>query len=245
MENHEIKVEEIAEQPWEETVEFLTADMDPHDIDICILTKRYKEYISELQKFNLEVPAQAIRLCTALLKIKTLAVTGEQEKEEEEDNPMDFEDEELFEEEEELQEGNSEPNLEVGPDIEIPVKPKPQRRMSLNELKSALGDAMQVKQRREERREMRNQMDDPVDLDEESLEEKVNSLFSKLTSLVSNTSEKIPFNKLIENNDNEEQIEKFLHILHLENEEKVQCIQEEWLGELEVKPEQETEKAVN
>ncbi len=237
MDNYEI--DELAEQPWEETLEVLTADMDPHSIDICLLTERYREYMQELQDFNLEVPARAVRLCSALLRIKTLALTGEQVIEEEEpENPMDFEEQEIIEEEF----VDDDPDLEAGPDLEIPVKPRPRRRMSLKELKEALNDALEVKERREERQELREQIEDPVDIDEKSLEEKVNSLFSKVTSLVTSKSrEKISFNSLIEENDSEEKIEKFLHVLHLENEEKVQCIQDEWLGELEVKPEKESE----
>jgi len=235
MEGYEI--EELAERPWEDTLDVLTADMDPHSIDICLLTERYREYIEELQEFDLEVPAKAVRLCAALLRLKTLALTGEELVEEEPENPMDFEDEEFLEEDEEFIDDG--PQLETGPDLDIPVKPRPKRRMSLNELKDALDDALEVKERREERQEMRAQIDDPVEIDEKSLEEKVNSLFSRVTSLVSSKStEKIPFNHLLENNDNEERIEKFLHVLHLENEQKVRCIQDEWLGELEVKPEE-------
>jgi len=238
MEQYEIN--ELAEQPWEETLEVLTADMDPHSIDICLLTERYREYIQELQEFDLEVPARAVRLCAALLKIKTLAVAGEEVVEEEPENPMDFEEEEEFLEDEVYE--DPEPSLETGPDLDIPVKPRPRRRMSLDELKTALNDALEVKERREERRELRQQMDDPVDIDEKSLEEKVNSLFSRVTSLVSSKSrERIPFNNLVENGDKEEKIEKFLHVLHLENEQKVECIQDEWLGDLEVKPQQKPE----
>lgn len=236
------EIDNLAEMPWEDTLEFLTADMDPESIDICILAERYKEYIEELEDFDLEVPARAIRLCAALLRIKTLALTGEQIEEEEQENPMAFEEEPMMEEE--FVE-DDEPDLEVGPDLKIPVKAKPRRRMSLDELTAALEDAMEVKQKREERQELREEMEDPVGIDEKSLEEKVNSLFSRVTNLVTGNSDKIPFNRLVENGDNEEKIEKFLHVLHLENEQKVQCIQEEWLGDLEVKPKKEPEQVAN
>jgi chromatin segregation and condensation protein Rec8/ScpA/Scc1 (kleisin family) len=235
------EIDNLAEMPWEETLEFLTADMDPESIDICVLTERYQEYIEELEEFDLEVPAQAIRLCAALLRIKTLALTGEKVDEQEPENPMDFEGEAMMEEDFE----DEEPDLKVGPDLDMPVKAKPRRRMSLDELTAALEDAMEVKQKREERQELREEMEDPVGIDEKSLEEKVNSLFSKVTSLVGSSSDKIPFNKLVEESNSEEKIEKFLHVLHLENEQKVKCIQEEWLGDLEVKPEKEPEQVAN
>ncbi|MBC5792407.1 MAG: segregation/condensation protein A [Nanohaloarchaea archaeon] len=244
MENLEIDTETLAEQPWEETLEVLTADMNPENIDICLLTDRYREYISELEDFDLEIPAKAVRISAALLRMKTLALAGDYQEEEQQEpeNPMDFEEDEMIEEEE-IQE-DEEPDLEVGPDLEVPVKAKPKRRMSLNELKDALDDAMEVKEKREERRELREEMDDPVDIDEKSLNEKINSLFSRLNGLVGSSKEKVKFDQLLESKDQEEQIEKFLHVLHLENDRKVDCIQDEWLGELEVKPREE-EKAAN
>lgn len=236
MEQYEIQ--ELAERPWKETFDVLTADMDPESIDICKLADRYRNYIGELQDFDLEVPARAIRLLSALLRIKTLALTdGYVDEPQEEENPMDFEEDELIEEDEIADTG---PGLELGPDLKVPVKPKPKRRMSKRELKGALEDAMEVKQRREERQEERQQIDQHFEVDEKSLEEKVNSLFSRVTDLVSRkSSEKVPFNSLLEENDNKERIEKFLHVLHLENERKVKCIQENWLEELKVKPHQE------
>lgn len=236
------EIDNLAEMPWEETLEFLTADMDPESIDIYVLTERYQEYIDELEEFDLEVPAQAIRLCAALLRIKTMALAGEEMMEEEAENPMDFEGEEMMEEEFVEEE---EPDIEVGPDLQMPVKAKPRRRMSLDELTDALEDAMEVKEKREERQELREEMEDPVGIDEKSLEEKVNSLFSRVTDLISGSSDKIPFNQLVDDSEGEEKIEKFLHVLHLENERKVECIQEEWLGDLEVKPKKEPEQVAN
>lgn len=234
MEDYEIN--ELAQQPWEETFDLLTADMDPHSIDICVLADRYRNYIKEMQQFDLEVPARAIRVCSALLKIKTLALTGEDPlKEEEEMNPMNFD--------EPIEDVNEdEPTIEENtPQLNVPVKPKPKRRMSLNELKTALNDAMDVKERRDERQEMREEIDQHFEVDEQSLEDKINSLFTTLTSFVSRggKEDKVHFDKLIENNESEERIEKFLHVLQLENEERVKCIQEDLLSDLHVKPNEE------
>ncbi|MFT4892726.1 MAG: chromatin segregation and condensation protein Rec8/ScpA/Scc1 (kleisin family) [Candidatus Nanohaloarchaea archaeon] len=237
-------INELAEEPWEDTLEVLTADMDPSSIDIKILAERYRDYINELENFDLEVPARAIRLCAALLRIKTLAMAGDQAEEEpQEENPMDFEDQEFMEEEEMVE--SDEPDLRTGPDLEMPVKPKPKRRMSLNELKDALDDAMEVKERREERQEMREEIDHQMEIDEKSLDEKINSLFSRLTNLIGSSSDKIKFDQLVENTESEEQLEKFLHVLHLEDDQKVKCIQEDFFDDLHVKPTEQKEEVVN
>lgn len=234
MEQHDAQM--LAEQPWEDTLELLTRDMDPHSIDITVLASRYREYINELQEMDLSVSARAIRVCAALLNMKAMALDGEDPMQEEEpENPMDFDADldDIFEDEE-----DDEPDLDTGPDLEMPVKPRPRRRMELNELKTALEDAMEVKERREERQEERMDIDQQFELNEDTLNDKINSLFSRVRNMVS-SKDRVEFSRLLEENSKEEKIEKFMHILHLENDKKVQCIQEEFLGELHVKPDDE------
>lgn len=230
MEEHDAEM--LAEQPWEETLDILTADMDPHDIDVAVLADRYRNYIDQLQEMDLSISGRAIRICAALLNIKAMALDGEDMMEEEPENPMDFDGEldEIFDEEED------EPDLEMGPELEVPVRPRPKRRMELDELKDALSDAMEVKERREERQEERRELDQQFEMEEKTLNEKINSLFSRVRRLVS-SKDKVHFSQLLEENSNEEKIEKFMHVLHLENDQKVRCIQEEFLGDLHVKPE--------
>jgi chromatin segregation and condensation protein Rec8/ScpA/Scc1 (kleisin family) len=226
--------EMVAEQPWEETLEFLTSDMDPESIDITVLADRYRGYIRELQKNNLQVSARAIRVLAALLNMKAQALRLEEEEEEDEENPMDFEEEELIEEEEIVE--DDKPDLKVGPDLEMPVKQKPKRRVRLDELKDSLRDAMEVKEKREQREEQRQEMDEQFEVEEEDLQSKLNSLYSRITDFVSSPSENVNFSKLIEEGDSQEKIEKFKHVLNLENDEKVDLIQEEFLGNLQVQP---------
>ena len=84
----EYEIEELAHQPWEDTLDILTADMEASSIVIAVLAKRYKEYTDELQKFDLEIPARSIRVLAGLLKIKTCSISGEELEEEEPANPM-------------------------------------------------------------------------------------------------------------------------------------------------------------
>ena len=232
MEEH--RVEMMVDQPWEETLDFLTADMPPQEIDIKILADRYRKYIKEMQDYDLSVPAKAIRICAALLNMKTMAMYTEEENQMmDEENPMDFEDGEL---EENGDQSDDEVELDMGPELEIPVKNKPQRRMRIGELKDALESALEVHQQREERQEMRAEMDEAFEVDEDDITDKLNSLMDKITSFTSDD-EEIHFDNLLDQREREEQIEKFKHVLHLENDEKVQLIQEEFLGDLHVRPE--------
>jgi segregation and condensation protein A len=230
---------EINHLDWEETLEFLTRDMPAEEIDIAVLADRYREYLEEMEKYDLEVPAKAIRICSALLNMKTAALLMDEEQQEEE--PVEELEEEL-EEEMDKEEEESTVELEDPPELNIPVKQKPKRRVHLEELKDSLRDAMQVKEQREERIERRERIDEQFEMDEDDLESKLNNLLSSIKGMVSSkTRRKIDFNNLIEQNDNEEKIEKFKHILHLENDQKVDLIQDEFLGDLKVKPDEEVD----
>lgn len=240
MEEHDI--EALAEQPWEQTLDFLTADMPPQEIDIGLLADRYRSYLSELQEYDLSIPARAIRVCAALLKMKAQALHLEEEEDEQEQNPMAFEDEEMIEEED-WEEDTTE--LKVGPDLDMPVKQKPKRRMQIDELKNALRDAVEVNKKREERQERRMEMEQQFEMDEEDINDKLDRLLGSIRNIVStDTKEKVNFDQILEQKDKEEKIEKFKHILHLENDEKVELIQEEFMGELEIRPEEEEENYV-
>lgn len=225
----EHQVEMMAEQPWEETLEFLTSDMPPQEIDIEVLANRYREYIKEMQEMDMKVSAKAVRICAALLNMKAMALYSPEEI---------MDDEEQVEEPEpETEEEENEPDIEVGPELEMPIKNRPQRRMRLGELKEALEDALHVQEKREERREMRVEMDQAFEVDEKDITDKLDSLMNRITSFSSNE-EKVHFDRLLEQKEREEQIEKFKHVLHLENDEKVELIQEEFLGDLHVRPEE-------
>lgn len=227
------QVEMIADQPWEETLEFLTADMPPQEIDIKILADRYRQYVSEMHEHDLSISAKAVRICAALLNMKTMAIYApeETEKEEMEENPLNFEEQENEEEKEENP-------VEIGPKLDIPVKNRPKRRMRFEELKAALDDALQVHERREERQEMRIQMDQAFQIEEDDITDKLDSLMDSIISSVKSSDESIEFENLLDQREREEKLEKFKHVLHLENDEKVSLIQEEFLGELHVRPEQ-------
>ena len=229
------RIEEMAQQPWEQTLEFLASDMDPESIDICVLADRYREYISELRHHDLKISGRAIRVLSALLNMKAqrLDLEDEDGDEFEEENPMDFEEEELVEEEIVEEEG---PDLDVGPDLEMPVKQKPKRRVRLDELKDSLEEAMEVKERREEREQQRMEIDQQFEVQEEDLQTKLNSLYGRIKNFVSSPSENVDFSHIVETDDSQEKIEKFKHVLNLENDEKVDLIQEEFLGNLRIKP---------
>lgn len=231
----QVDARQLEQMHWEETIDFLTRDMPADEIDIVELAERYREYVDAMEEFDLEVPARAIRICSALLNMKSAIVLEyeeETEEEEPQENPMDFEEEE---EEEPVELGEP-------PELEMPVKPKPKRRLHKDELKDALRDALEVKERREERVEERHEMEEAFEFEEDTLQDKIDALHSKVMGMIGSSKEKVKFNQLLDKRTSEEKIEKFMHVLTLENDRKVTCVQEEFLGDLHVKPEDENEE---
>lgn len=238
MEEFDINI--LADQEWEETIDFLTSDMPPSEIDIKVLANRYREYVNEMQEHDLSVSAKAIRICSALLSMKA-AINFDYTDELEDEavpNPMDFEEPLEDEMEEEENQGRN-PDLGNPPELKMPPKPKPRRRMHKSELKDALRSAMEVKDKREERQREREEMDAQFEFDEEeTIRDKMNNLYNRVTSLVSGGTEKgVRFDQLLEKQTSEEKIDKFMQVLTLENDKKVTCKQEEFLGDIHVHPE--------
>lgn len=223
-------VQRTREEPWERLVDLFTADMEPGGIDIEVLAERYSEYIDALEDTELELPARSVRVCSHLLKLKAFAAAGD---------PLHI-DEEDGEVEQPEEEGDDGPDLYIPDDtLEMPVEAEQSRRVTVSELKSSLRDALDVKQRREQRLEEAEEVGENMRIDETSLEDKINSLLSRLGNLVSTTDEqKVEFETLVEEGEPEEKLEKFLHVLQLEDDQKVRCIQKEFLGDLEVEPQQ-------
>jgi chromatin segregation and condensation protein Rec8/ScpA/Scc1 (kleisin family) len=226
----EHRADMLSERSWEETLDFLTADMDTENIDICELADRYRSYIKELQSHDLEVSARAIRVLSALLRMKSQAMYFEEQEQQEED-PMDFD--------EEIESSGREPDLEAAPDLELPVRNEPSRRMDKSELKESLREALEVREQRQERQRRREEIDQQFEVEEQTLRDRLDSLYSRITGFISSSSEEVKFSSLVDPEDPEEKIERFKHVLNLENEDRVDLIQEEFLGDLKVAPKEE------
>ena len=136
MEDQPFSFEELESKDWRGIMDRFSYDMDPWDVDIVRLSKRFRKYLEKMERWNLEIPARMVLVCALLLRMKTDLVRGHEKREEQED----FEDEEFEEEFIEDMEEEEEP-LEI-PDE--PVKPKvrkkAKRRVGLDELRHRIGD---------------------------------------------------------------------------------------------------------
>jgi chromatin segregation and condensation protein Rec8/ScpA/Scc1 (kleisin family) len=229
---HEFSFDQLQGRDWEDTLERFTEDMDPWAIDIVELADRYKSYLDRMDRLELEIPGRMAVVCATLLRMKTHVMRGLDE-----DEPEPREEEFL---DEEIDDGHDEWMDEIKiPEktIEPPVKNRPQRRVSLDELKDALDRAMDIQERRQERQEVRREEEqDFLDIEAKDIQEKLDGLMDRLQTFFSGSSDGVRFEEVLERRDREERIDTFIQILHLETDDEIRCKQEEFFGDIEIYP---------
>lgn len=232
-------IEAIQDADWERMLERFTEDMDPWAIDIVKLADRYQNYIERLEEFDLEVPGRIIVVGAVLLRMKAEVLREMYEEGEtdeamvEEELPEEFD--EMVDEMEELEDVEEE-QLRIPEAVpEPPVKKKAKRKVTLDELKDALEDAVALEEQREERQEERKEAEDyGIEVEEDDITNKLEQLYGRLQEAISTGDDAVTFSDLAAEKDRQEQINEFVHVMHLETENRVRCMQEEWLGELEI-----------
>lgn len=235
----ELSIEQLQGNDWEDVLERFTEDMDPWAIDIVELADRYRSYIRRRERMDLEVPARMVVICSVLLKLKVRLLHEQEQDEPEEPPEEEFHEDEMAEQD--WDEERWEDELQI-PDetLEPPVNQIPRRRVSIDELKDALDSAVSTHKRRKQRRQQRREQESEefIEIQENNIQDKLDSLMDRLTSFFSREEDQLTFDSLLERDDSDERIEKFVHLLHLETEDRVRCRQEEFFGEIEIVPQQ-------
>ena len=224
----DIPIEELVGESWEGVLHRLTDDMDPWDIDLSVLTSRYREYLAALRDMSFEVPGRMVLACSILLRMKSddlLAASRPIERDglvaELEDAVDEFD--------------TWEPPVEPE-DFALPVLRRPRRQVTLSDLKTALQSAMKVSRRRAERLIERVEIDehDPFEIFEiggTDFADRLHSLFDKIRNLLTGR-RVLSFFRLLDEGDRDERIRRFFEILHLASEGQIVCSQEEFLGDI-------------
>lgn len=239
-------IQAIRDADWERVLERFTEDMDPWAIDIVKLADRYKSYIERLERFDLEVPGRIIVVGAVLLRMKTQIL-----REAYEDGGEGLQAEESLEDLEHDMEAVLEEEIATGEDLDPvddgqlripeavpkpPVKKKGKRKVTLDELKDALEKAVEIGNKREERQETRKEAKDyGIEVEEDDITNKLEQLYTSLRDRIGgNKEDAVTFSDLVEQEEKEEKLNKFVHIMHLETDAKIDCMQEEWLGDIQI-----------
>src|SRR3990167_9986262 len=128
--------------------------MDPWNIDISILSNRYLETVRKMQEANFFISGKILLACALLLKIKSNKLVNEEISNF--DSQL-FKQEETFEELEELFENAPHPEYEK-PRLTIKTPMPRKRKVTLQDLMTALQKALDVEKRRNIKKELFNNL---------------------------------------------------------------------------------------
>ena len=225
----EIPIDELIGESWQETLQRLTADMNPWDIDIAELARRYRDTIDALREFEFVVPGRMVLTCSILLRMQSdelLAAAAPAERSE------------LIEVlEEAVDEAASEwvEPMEPG-EFVLPLLRRPRRQVTLDDLRKAFAAALQVAHRRDVRWAGRVEDDEEDSFERyqiggEDFADRLAALFSRIKKHLAGR-RILSFFRLLKRGDKQERVQRFFEVLHLAAQGEICCTQEEFLGDI-------------
>ena len=207
-------------------------EMDPWDIDVSLLAKKYLDSIKELQKFNFFVSGKMILASALLLRIKSDKLMDEDIAHF--DNLM-YPPEEL--DPMEMEAYLDAPAPERGK-VKLTIK-TPQarkRRVTLTDLMGALQKALEVNQRKVSKKEYSLSIDMEIPVKEIDITALIKDVYSRVVGhFETNEKGELTFSMLIKSDSKEDKILTILPLLHLDNDGKVELNQVEHFGDIYIK----------
>ncbi len=220
------------EVSWQSILQDLvkTEQMDPWDIDVSLLTKRYIGAIRQLKELDFRVSGKVLLAAAILLKIKSKRLVGEELMQLDRLIAGGEGDEDLLQEFEDLMEnseGEEKPSL-------IPRIPQPRKRkVSIYDLVGALEKALEVKQRRVEHSIPPLNVEIPKKT--RDITQVIREVYGNIKSFFfRNSQKKLMFSQLVPSEKKEDKIFTFIPLLHLDHQRKVNIEQEEHFADIEI-----------
>lgn len=226
-----IKEDEIT---WQTIIQDLikSEEMNPWDIDITLLTKRYLNTLKRLKEANFFISGKVLLAAAILLKIKTNKLVNE-----------DFAKFDLIlnppEEIEDLMEdyGYQKLNDEIikeKPKLTIKTPLPRKRKVSLDDLMDALKKALEVNQRRVRRKLDAQKVDVTIPEKKVDITALIKDVYDKIINFFKTKKEVLTFTKLVPSERKEDKILTFIPLLHLDNQNKIDLKQEEHFGDISI-----------
>lgn len=207
--------------------------LDPWDIDLVVLTNKYLEKLREFEEANLFVSSKVLFAAALLLRIKSEILLN---------HYLPSLDDILFGKKEEKK--YEQERIELEDDIPDLVQRTPlprHRKVSLQELLSALGKAITTENRRIKKVVVAKQqeIETAISIPKATinLKDLVSTVYNKVRNIFTPQREHpIAFSELLGEkvNNKEERVNHFVPLLHLDNQHKVLLEQEQHLAEIKV-----------
>ena len=232
--NHQEKIFELLlnkdDVTWQTIIYELvrSEEMDPWDIDVSLLAKKYIEMLKKLKELNFRISGRVLLAAAVLLKIKSKRLVGIDIDEFDKLFSQSEGSDELFYEDEEAIETVQEeiPSL-------IPKTPQPRKRkVSIYDLVDALQKALEVK----DRKVMRSIPKAKIEMPEKSRDISlvIKEVYLKIKKFFSKENKRLTFTSLVPSDSKKEKIYTFVPLLHLTNQRKIDLLQFEHFGEIEI-----------
>lgn len=208
-----------------------SGELNPWDIDVSILTKKYIEIVRKMKEANLFVSAKVLLASALLLRIKSEKLLTEGIA------AIDFY---LYPQEdvEELDDFFSKRKrivLDVSPVLTIKTPQARKRRVTVSDLLSALDKALEINERRVLRQAKRDHIPE-IFVPEKGID--ISLLIKNLNSKIKDFfryKPEITFSELVGSNFKEDKLTTFVPLLHLANQSEVRLNQLEHFGEIFIK----------
>jgi|TARA_B100000315_G_scaffold52756_1_gene47119 segregation and condensation protein A len=202
--------------------------MNPWDVNISMLTKKYIETIKKLKELDFRISGKVLLAAAILLKIKSNRLLNEDLSEL--DRLLTQSEEELIDEldlEEPQRQGEEKHPL-------IPRTPQPRKRkVSVFDLVKALEKALEVKQRR-----VMNSippMNVKIPKKTKDITQIIKEVYNKIRSFfIINKQKTLTFSQLLPSKTKQDKIYTFIPLLHLTTQRKVDLRQQQHFGEIEI-----------
>ena len=208
-----------------------TGEMDPWDIDVSVLSKRYLETLKTLKEAHFLISGKVVLAAAILLRIKSDKLVTEK---------IANLDSQLFSQGEIEDLDNFEDNIERikllgNPRLTIKTPLARKRKVSLNDLMGALQRALEVDQRRTLKRLREEEHLSKVKIPEKKVDISVliKELYTKISDLFSKKPT-LTFSELVPGGRREDKIITFIPMLHLVNHGKIDIEQKEHFGEIDI-----------
>lgn len=231
---HELLFEESLS--WQSIIYDLinSEQIDPWDIDLSLLAQKYLEKIREFEEENFFVSSKVLLAASLLLRIKSEILLSEY---------IPSIDKILFGRKEHGAPYEFSERIELDEDVPslIPRTPLPRfKRVSLEELMSALGKAIKTETRRIKRvvllRQQEMETGIAVPRNSLNMREHIKAVYDKIKEFFSGSESRMAFSELVEahgkKDDRRKKIASFVALLHLDTQQKVWLEQENHLEEI-------------
>lgn len=207
--------------------------MDPWDVDITGLTRKYIEVVKQLQEFDFRVSGKVVLAAAILLRIKSKHLVGKDI--EELDRLLASRNEEDVDEfYEELGYEHMQEILRQDDDIKqpelIPKTPQPRiRKVSVYDLINALEQALEVKKRRV----LNSIPNNTVEIPKKSvnISRSIKDIYRRILELF-RSEKRMTFTNLLPDKSKESKVFTFIPLLHLSNTGKIELEQPEPFGDI-------------